>query len=77
MLGVGGVDIGHVIGQHRHHRMVGAAARPVRLEMELAVGIAEAGEEMRLLEGQRAIVPMAAMERLGIGQPGARAASRR
>ena len=46
-----------MIGQHRHHGMIGPDRAPVRLEMELAVGMAEAVEEMRLLEGQRAIVP--------------------
>ena len=70
MLLVGSVDQLGMIGQHRHLGVVDAQRLPIRLEMELAVGMAEAVEEMRLLEGRRAIEPAALVEGGGVGQPG-------
>ena len=45
------VDDREVIGEGAHAGMLLAARRPVRLEMELLVGMAEAVEEMHLLPG--------------------------
>src|SRR5262249_37525316 len=56
-IAVGFVDDVEEIGEARHARMVGADPRPIRLEMELAVGMPEAVEVMLLLEGLHAVLP--------------------
>src|SRR3546814_17458966 len=59
-----------VARQRRHVGEVAPAGGPVGAEMEPLVGVAEAVQEMHLLEGLRAVVPMRLVDRLGVRQAG-------